>query len=191
MTPEPKFTKGPLHVEQQPSWPYRIDIVTTDGEIVESHDRVASSTRQKSLADCMAGVGFRGDERDEVVARMQRQMADAYLRCAAPELFNAVLNLLGLFDNPVYRRRLSGDPLYDAAITHARLTVVSALGETPANANRYTVEQQADGTYAVFNRGGFVKGGWPAYDRDAALIYARTLADADEEAGVPVHRTEA
>lgn len=61
-----------------------------------------------------------------------------------------------------------------------------ALPYAMSKASRYSVEQQQDGTYAVFNGGGFVKGGFPSHDRTAALHYARDLADADEQSGVPV-----
>lgn len=57
-------------------------------------------------------------------------------------------------------------------------------------ANKYSVEEQADGTHAVFNNGGFVRGGWKNHDRVGALSFARDLADNDEAAGVPVIRTD-
>lgn len=41
----------------------------------------------------------------------------------------AVENLLGLFDNPIYRRRLAGNPLYGEAIRHARRERDEAKGE--------------------------------------------------------------
>jgi hypothetical protein len=52
-----------------------------------------------------------------------------------------------------------------------------------ARAYRYSVEEQADGTHAVFCDGGFVKGPFPSYDRAAALAVARDLASADEALG--------
>jgi hypothetical protein len=55
-----------------------------------------------------------------------------------------------------------------------------------SKAKRYSVEQQADGTHAIFCNGGFIKGGYPSYDRTKALSDARDMAEADEECGVPV-----
>jgi hypothetical protein len=54
--------------------------------------------------------------------------------------------------------------------------------------NRYSVEEQVDGTHAIFCNGGFVKGGFPAYDREVAVLAANRMADDDEEAGVPIMR---
>lgn len=59
-----------------------------------------------------------------------------------------------------------------------------ATGGTMKTGSRYSVEKQVDGTYAVFNNGGFVKGNF--YDRTAALHYARDRADEDEQVGVPI-----
>jgi hypothetical protein len=55
-----------------------------------------------------------------------------------------------------------------------------------SKANRYTVEEQVDGTHAIFRNGGFVKGGFDHLYRDEALAAANKMADDDEEAGVPV-----
>lgn len=56
----------------------------------------------------------------------------------------------------------------------------------PKEGNRYSVEEQADGTHAVFINGGFARGGYAAYARDAALAYADGLAADAERCGVPV-----
>jgi HSP90 family molecular chaperone len=61
-----------------------------------------------------------------------------------------------------------------------------ALPYAMSKAKRYTVEQQADGTHAIFCNGGFVKGGFLSYERPLAVDAASQLADDDEEAGVPV-----
>lgn len=50
-------------------------------------------------------------------------------------------------------------------------------------AHGYSVQEQADGTHAVFHGQGFVRGGFK--ERSAALSFARDLADEAEEAGVP------
>lgn len=50
--------------------------------------------------------------------------------------------------------------------------------------NRYSVEQQADKSWAIFNGGGFVKGGY--YSRNEAVQRVSLMITADIEAGVPV-----
>jgi hypothetical protein len=50
--------------------------------------------------------------------------------------------------------------------------------------HRYTVEQQADKTWAIFHGGGFVQGGYRT--REAGVYDANCMITADREAGVPV-----
>lgn len=50
-------------------------------------------------------------------------------------------------------------------------------------AQGYSVQEQADGTHAVFHGQGFVRGGFK--ERWEALSFARDRADEAEEAGVP------
>lgn len=47
---------------------------------------------------------------------------------AAPDLLEATENFLGLFDNPIYRRKLAGDSLYEEAIKQARAAREKAKG---------------------------------------------------------------
>jgi hypothetical protein len=56
---------------------------------------------------------------------------NATLIASAPELAEATANLLGLFDNAVYRRRLAGDALYAEAIEQARAALAKAKGQYP------------------------------------------------------------
>jgi hypothetical protein len=90
-----KFTKGPLFVVQPDKWPFNIEIVDTAGELVFEERRHSYSTSHKTVEDVMNCVGFHntrdGPEfADRAIAANERQLADAYLRAAAPDLFEAL-----------------------------------------------------------------------------------------------------
>ncbi len=53
---------------------------------------------------------------------------DAALIAAAPDLLEALQNYVGLFDNAIYRRQLSGDGLYDETVRVARAAIARATG---------------------------------------------------------------
>ncbi|HYI43696.1 MAG TPA: hypothetical protein VD768_08760 [Sphingomicrobium sp.] len=100
---EAAHTPGPLRVEQDETWPYRIRIVTEAGDVVESYDRIASSTAQNSLADCLNAVGFKEAEAPAVRDMLSRQLADAHLRAAAPDLLEAAENAREIIGNLLER----------------------------------------------------------------------------------------
>lgn len=54
--------------------------------------------------------------------------ANARLIAAAPELLSALQNMVGMFDNPIFRRKLEGDWLYPEAIASARAAIAKATG---------------------------------------------------------------
>lgn len=87
---EPKFTAGPLFVRQPAKWPFNIEIVDANGTVVFDERRYAYSTNHKSIEDVMTAYRFDRDDVDSAVAGNERQLADAYLRAAAPELFDAL-----------------------------------------------------------------------------------------------------
>ncbi len=55
--------------------------------------------------------------------------ADAHLMVSAPDLHDALSNLMGLFDNAIYRRQLKGDEFYAEAIATGRAALAKARGE--------------------------------------------------------------
>jgi hypothetical protein len=87
---EIKHTPGPLFVRQPEKWPFHVEIVNEAGEIVASEHRYAYSTSHKTINDVMTARGFRMDDADKAIAANERQLADAYLRAAAPELLEAL-----------------------------------------------------------------------------------------------------
>ncbi len=83
-------TPGPLFVRQPESAPYAIQIIDQAGNVVFQEHRAIFSTRQTSVADVMNAVGM-GDPKNpgyqqHCIDTNQRQLADFYLRAAAPEL---------------------------------------------------------------------------------------------------------
>jgi hypothetical protein len=61
-----------------------------------------------------------------VVYEMNTNEADARLIAAAPGLLEALQNMVGQFDNPIYRRKYQGDETYTEAIACARAAITSA-----------------------------------------------------------------
>jgi hypothetical protein len=84
-----KHTPGPLFVVQPEKWPFDIQTVDANGNVVFSERRMAYGSNQKTIADVMDGHGFK-DKREEAVEWNARQLADAYLRAAAPDLLQAL-----------------------------------------------------------------------------------------------------
>jgi hypothetical protein len=90
---ENKHTPVPLFVRQPDVWPFDIDVVDLDDNIIWNERRIAHGSRQRNLAQCMAAVGFPHDERPKIVALLERQLADAHLRAAAPDMLEALKGL--------------------------------------------------------------------------------------------------
>ena len=112
-----KHTQGPLEVREEQKFPFRIQIINHMGDIVFSEDRYALSTQCKSSRDCMVGVGFsQGKSKTEAVKGNERQLADSYLRAAAPELLEALEGCISDIESEGYR---AGDEAY-AAIAKAK-----------------------------------------------------------------------
>lgn len=68
--------------------------------------------------------------------RSAQRTANAKLLAAAPALRDTALNFLGLFNNPIFRRKMGDDTLYQEVIAQARAAVAQSLGEAPAGAPR-------------------------------------------------------
>jgi hypothetical protein len=84
------WTPGPLTAQVSPRWPFDIETINADGELVFCDRMPAHSTAMRSLDDFWLGVGFKGAEREEVIVANRRALADATIRAAAPELYEAL-----------------------------------------------------------------------------------------------------
>lgn len=79
---------------------------------------------------CNAVLRNRGGPKHKTYLKDEHEAeANAQLIAAAPDLLDAVQNLMGLFDTPVVRRRLKDDALYPEVIIQARAAVARAKGE--------------------------------------------------------------
>lgn len=116
-----KGTPGPLTVRQQNKWPFDIEIVDASGEVVFTEKRFAYSTSHKSLEDVMNAVGISGANSNLAIEGNARQLADAYLRAAAPDLLDALIALRSaeLEDNCSAESILALRAKADAAIRKA------------------------------------------------------------------------
>jgi hypothetical protein len=85
-----KHTPGPLKVVQVKSWPFDIQIVNQQGCVVFLEGRYSYSSKQESLEDVMTGYGFPKEDKEAVVSANEEQLANAYLRAAAPDLLEAL-----------------------------------------------------------------------------------------------------
>lgn len=123
-------TPGPLFVKQENKWPFSIRTVNFDGQEVFFEGRHAYGTCQKTVAEVMEGTCFKNSEtRMAAVESNARQVADAYLRAAAPELLSALIALDEAFC-------LDGDTREERhqarlALISARAAIKKAIEEHP------------------------------------------------------------
>jgi len=108
----PPFTKGPWTVCWQ----------TYNGRRCNFHITASPYGSVRPLARTDWKIEWSEVEGDELVA-------NGNLMGAAPELHEALQNLVGMFDNAIERRRWSGgDGLYEEAIATARAALAKANG---------------------------------------------------------------
>ncbi len=92
-------TEGPLYVMQLDVFPFLITTVDKDGNEIFCETRYAYGTGQKTVDDVMNGSCFSNPEgRSAAVESNERQLADAYLRAAAPDLLAALQGVLRVAD---------------------------------------------------------------------------------------------
>lgn len=104
---ETKHTPGPWVLEMQEVRPHRIIIRAGDKEIL-TQDMYAHSSVQRTLADCLAAIGFPASERASIIAALQEQIANACLIAAAPDLLEACQRTLEMLES-VEAKMLVGD----------------------------------------------------------------------------------
>ncbi|MDQ7981912.1 hypothetical protein QYH69_32330 [Paraburkholderia sp. SARCC-3016] len=84
---EAKHSPGPWHLHEETHWPFKLAIIAANGDEVSIESRSAYGSGQKSIDDVMSARGFRDvDQREDAIAANARQLANAKLRAAAPEL---------------------------------------------------------------------------------------------------------
>lgn len=86
---EIKHTPGPVTVITKDKWPFKIQGVDANGEVLWEEHRYAFSSEMKTLKDLHSGVGFKGSERQEVIEKNRRQLLDCYRRGAGADMYEA------------------------------------------------------------------------------------------------------
>jgi hypothetical protein len=124
MSKTENWTPGPWQMRPVESWPFGFVVETeADGVEIFKQGAVCHSTEQKTRADCEAGVGFKWRRtasynyttRDEAAALIAEQDATARLIAAAPELLEALEEVVAISD----RKHNAWDKAH-AAIAKAR-----------------------------------------------------------------------
>lgn len=91
-----KHTPGPLHVVTSNSWPFDISICDAQGSVVDVLRLPAHSTAHKTFSDALNYRGVDHSEAGRCREANQRALADAHLRAAAPELLEALMELVAI-----------------------------------------------------------------------------------------------
>lgn len=125
----PRFTPGPWTLELVQNWPFGVIIRAASGDLVLHEDGAAHSTGQKTRHDCENGVGFRwkpragGSSREQAIAAVVEQDANARLIAAAPDLYTALEGMERLF-------AINGEGLMRGKIANEiRAALAKARGE--------------------------------------------------------------
>lgn len=102
------YTKGPLTVKVTERWPFNIETLDAEGDVIFSTRMPCNSTRDKSADDAINCVNFPGDKRAEYAAINRRAVADDVLRAAAPDLLEALESVLDSIGALTKRHELYG-----------------------------------------------------------------------------------
>jgi hypothetical protein len=81
-------TPGPLKVEIENCWPFRIQTFDAAGNVVFSRDLPSNSTAHQNAQEAMAGFGLPPEW--EAAKHNLRAFADEVLRASAPDLLAAL-----------------------------------------------------------------------------------------------------
>lgn len=88
------YTPGPLTVAIDEIRPFDIRTRNADGETVFLRGMPSYSTKQRSAAECMAGVNISPSFKQNAISDNARALADETLRAAAPLLAEALVSIL-------------------------------------------------------------------------------------------------
>lgn len=106
-----KGTQGELKVVIQEKYPFNIQTIDKKGDVVFQEWLYAFSTDQKTAEDALNAVSFSVSERDEIIKKINIQLADAKIRAAAPELLKVLQDLYQIAHELQWENYLSGRQL--------------------------------------------------------------------------------
>jgi hypothetical protein len=118
-----KHTNGPLFASREEKWPFAVVIKNAQGETFASESAYAYSTKAETLSQFNRAVGFDHDQREAVIAANERQMADAKLRAAAPELLDALQAITSAF---LSHTQWNGEPPEEVKAARAAIAKATA-----------------------------------------------------------------
>lgn len=116
-------TSGPWSVKVNERWPFTIQILDSEGNVIISRDLPAHSGKDRTIQDALDCVHFSRDERERYSEANYCAVANCHLAAAAPDLLNALENLLAVMNG-------EGGTRADCKEI-ARAAIAKAKGETP------------------------------------------------------------
>ena len=119
-----KHSPAPWRVEIEDRSPFKIRTLDADGDIIASECMPCHSSNDKTLYDAINCVNFPRGRREEYSAINRLAIANATLRAAAPELLEALREMVAYAESPDFE----GAPSI-AALQKARAAIAKATGE--------------------------------------------------------------
>lgn len=120
-------------------WPFRFTIVDVNGKEILTQEPIAWSSSSDTLEDLRSAKGFKGKERNEVVAALAEQERHMRLIAAAPDLLKALEGLLGTL-GPI--------------LENMPLSAMGAIGKTNLDALGWAVKFGCEAIAAARGRQG-------------------------------------
>lgn len=87
-------TAGPWTLRQDEKWPFDLVIVGPAGNCVAAGCRVATSTSQNTLAECLEAKGFEYTDKAAIRADLEKQVDNFRVMAAAPDLLAMLAEVL-------------------------------------------------------------------------------------------------
>ena len=122
-------TPGPLSVSFGTKWPFDIQIVNESGAVVYRQSLPCHSSKDKTFEEALNCWNFKASEQEEYAAINHRAVADAYLRAAAPDLLEALQEMVAMWRSVC--RSQDWEPEYFVEAVRAQAAIAKATGELP------------------------------------------------------------
>lgn len=120
--------KTPLTLSQPDVFPFAIEILDCEGVVVESIPRRSHSTKQKTLAECLAGYSMGLNQQLAKEANAE-QLRELHLRVAAPELVDALEMMVNGLQWYMDNHPLIINECDHEAVVTANIALAKARGE--------------------------------------------------------------